>query len=198
MVTLDSGAMLTAGDFKRGLRIEIDGDPFTVMDVHFQSPSARGASTLVKARIRNLRSGNVFDKTFKTSDKVNEAQIELRPIQFLYADDDGCHFMDSDSYEQFALSREALGDDAGYLTEGLEGIRSVLFNGNVMSVELPQSVVLRVEYTEPAMRGATAQAQTKAATLQTGIVVQVPSYMETGELVQIDTRDGHFIARVKE
>jgi len=190
--------MLTAGDFKRGLRVEIDGDPYTVMDVHFQSPSARGASTLVKARIRNLRSGNVFDKTFKTSDKVNEAQIELRPIQFLYADDEGCHFMDTDSYEQFALSREALGEDAGYLTEGLEGIRSVLFNGNVMSVELPQSVVLRVEYTEPAIRGATAQAQTKAATLQTGIVVQVPSYMETGELIQIDTRDGHFIARVKE
>lgn len=190
--------MLTAGDFKRGIRIEIDGDPFTILDVHFQSPSARGASTLVKARIRNLRTGNVFDRTFKTADKLTEAQIELRPIQFLYADDDGCHFMDTDSYEQFAISRDALGDDAGYLTEGLEGIRSVLFNGKVMSVELPQSVVLRVDYTEPAMRGATAQAQTKAATLQTGIIVQVPSYMETGELVQIDTRDGHFIARVKE
>lgn len=190
--------MLTAGDFKRGLRIEIDGDPFTVTDVHFQSPSARGASTLVKARVRNLRTGNVFDKTFKTSDKVNEAQIELHPIQFLYADDEGCHFMDTGSYEQFTLSRDTLGDDAGYLVEGLEGIRSVLFNGNVMSIELPQTVVLRVEYTEPALRGATAQAQTKAAKLQTGITVQVPSYMESGELVQIDTRDGHFIARVKE
>lgn len=190
--------MLTAGDFKRGLRIEIDGDPFAVMDVHFQSPSARGASTLVKARIRNLRTGNVFDRTFKTADKVNEAQIELRPIQFLYADDEGCHFMDTDSYDQFTITREALGEDSGYLKEGLEGIRSVLFNGKVMSIDLPQSVVLRVEYTEPALRGATAQAQSKAAKLETGLTVQVPSYLETGELVQIDTRDGHFMARIKE
>src|SRR4030095_3244137 len=100
------------------------------------------ASTLVKAKIRNLRTGNVFDRTFKASDKVTEAQVELRPVQYLYNDGDGYHFMDSASYEQFALSAEPLGADAGYLVEGLGGIRSLVFNGGVMNVELPQSVVL--------------------------------------------------------
>jgi len=189
--------MLTANEFKRGLRIEIDGDPYLVMDVHVQSPSARGASTLVKAKVRNLRSGNVFDYTFKASDKVNEAQLELRPVQFLYSDGDAYHFMDVASYEQFALSVEALGDDAGYLIEGLAGIRSVVFKGNVMNIELPQSVVLKIRETDPAIKGATAQAQTKPATLETGLVIQVPAYLETGDAVQVDTTDGRFMARVR-
>ncbi len=189
--------MLSASDFKRGGRIELDGDPYVIMELHVQTPSARGASTLVKAKVRNLRTGNVFDRTFKASDKVAEAQLELRPVQYLYADDDGYHFMDSASYEQFALRPEALGDDAGYLVEGLGGIRSVVFNGSVMSIELPQSVVLRVRDTDPPIKGATAQAQTKPATLETGLVIQVPSYLEPGEAVQVDTRDGHFMGRAK-
>jgi len=189
--------MLTANEFKRGLRIDIDGDPYVVMDVHMQSPSARGASTLVKAKVRNLRSGNVFDRTFKASDKVNEAQLELRPVQFLYADDDGYHFMDAESYEQFTLSAATLGDDAGYLIEGLAGIRSVVFKGSVMNIQLPQSVVLKIRDTDPAVKGATAQAQTKPATLETGLVIQVPAYLESGDAVQVDTSEGRFMARVK-
>ena len=189
--------MLSASEFKRGGRIELDGDPYVIMEVHFQSPSARGASTLVKAKVRNLRTGNVFDRTFKASDKVAEAQLELRPVQYLYTDDSGYHFMDSQSYEQFALSDEALGDDAGYLIEGLANIRSVVFNGAVMSIELPQSVVLRIRDTDPPLKGASAQAQTKPATLETGVVIQVPAYLETGDAVQVDTREGRFIARVK-
>jgi elongation factor P len=189
--------MLTANEFKRNLRIEIDGDPYLIMDVHFQSPSARGASTLVKTKVRNLRTGNVFDRTFKTADKFNEAQIEFRPVQYLYTDGDGYHFMDTESYEQFALSAEALGDDAGYLIEGLAGIRSVVFKGSVMNIELPQSIVLKIRQTDPAIKGATAQAQTKPATLETGVVIQVPAYLETGDAVQVDTREGRFMARVK-
>jgi elongation factor P len=189
--------MLTASEFKRGLRIEIDGDPYRILEVHIQSPSARGASTLVKAKVRNLRSGNVFDRTFKSSDKVTEAQIEFRPVQYLYTDGNAYHFMDSQSYDQFALSAETLGDDAGYLLEGLAGIRSVVFKGTVMNIELPQSVVLKIRETDPAVKGATAQAQTKPATLETGLVIQVPSYLETGDAVQVDTGDGRFMARVK-
>jgi elongation factor P len=189
--------MLTANQFKRGLRIDLDGDPYVVMDVHMQSPSARGASTLVKAKVRNLRSGNVFDRTFKASDKVIEAQLELRPVQFLYAADDGYHFMDAESYEQFALSATALGDDAGYLIEGLAGIRSVVFKGNVMNIQLPQSVVLKIRDTDPAVKGATAQAQTKPGTLETGLVIQVPAYLESGDAVQVDTSEGRFMGRVK-
>ena len=189
--------MLTANECKRGLRVEIDGDPYLVMEVHFQSPSARGASTLVKVKVRNLRSGNVFDRTFKSGDKVAEAQIEFRPVQYLYADGDGYHFMDKQSYEQFALSAEALGRDAEFLSEGLEGIRSVVFKGSVMNIELPQSVVLRIRDTDPALKGATAQAQTKPATLETGLVIQVPAYLESGDAVQVDTSEGRFMARVK-
>lgn len=190
--------MANASDLKRGGRVEIDGEPYVVMDVHFQSPSARGASTLVKVKVRNLKTGNVFDKTFKAADRIIEPQVELRNVQYLYADGDGYHFMDAASYEQFSLSADELGDAAGYLKEGLGGIRSVLFNERVISVELPQTLALRVEQTDPAIKGATAQAQTKPATLETGLVIQVPSYLESGELVLVDTRDGRFISRAKE
>ena len=189
--------MLSANELKRGLRIEIDGDPYLVMGVQVQSPSARGASTLVKAKVRNLRSGNVFDRTFKASDKLAEAQLEMRPVQFLYSDGDGYHFMDTASYEQFALSAEALGDDAGYLTDGLAGVRSVVFKGDVLNIALPQSVVLTIRQTDPAVKGATAQAQTKPATLATGLVIQVPAYLESGDAVQVDTAEGRFMARAK-
>jgi elongation factor P len=189
--------VISTGDFKRGLRVLIDGDPFTILDVHVQSPSARGASSLSKIRVRNLRTGQVLDKTFRGGDKVEEPNVELRPVQFLYADDDGLHFMDSQSYEQFALSRDEVGDGAGYLKEGLEGIRSVVFNEKVISVDLPNTVVLLVTETAPALKGATAQAQTKPATLETGLVIQVPSYLESDELVIVDTREARFVSRAK-
>jgi elongation factor P len=189
--------MLTASEFKRGLRIEIDGEPYVILDIHFQTPSARGASTLVKARIRNLRTGSVFDRTFRSADTVAEPRLDLRPVQYLYADSEGYHFMDTESYDQFALSGDELGDTVGYLLDGMSGIRSVVFNERVLSIELPQSVVLRIRQTDPAIKGATAQAQTKPATLETGLVVQVPAYLESGDLIQVDTRDGRFVARAK-
>ena len=189
--------MPNAGELRRGGRVEIDGEPYVVLDVHFQSPSARGAATLVKTKVRNLRTGNVFDRTFKAQDRVVEPQVELRPVQYLYADDGGYHFMDGESYEQFSLSADELGDTAGYLIEGLRGIRSVLYNDRVISIELPNTIALRVTHTDPAIKGATAQAQTKPATLETGLVIQVPAYLESGELVQVDTREARFIGRAK-
>lgn len=189
--------MISTGDLKRGLRILIDGDPYLVLDVHVQSPSARGASSLSKVKVRNLRTSNVFDKTFRGGDKLEEPNLELRSVQFLYSDGNEYHFMDTESYDQFALSGDDLGDATGYLKEGLEGVRSVVFNEQVISIDLPMTVVLEVTRTDPAIKGATAQAQTKAATLETGLEIQVPSYLESGELVQVDTRDGRFIGRAK-
>jgi elongation factor P len=189
--------MISTGDFKRGLRILVEGDPYVILDVHVQSPSARGASSLSKLKVRNLRTGQVFDKTFRGGDKIEEPDLELRPVQFLYQDDNGFHFMDAQSYDQFTLSPDELGDSSGYLRDGLDGIRSVVFNGKVISVDLPQTVVLRVTETAPAMKGATAQAQTKPATLETGLVIQVPSYLESDELVLVDTREGRFMSRAK-
>lgn len=189
--------MISTSDFKRHLRIQIDGEPYVILDVHVQSPSARGASSLSKIKVRNLKTGQVLDKTFRGGDKVEEPNVELRPIQFLYRDDEGFHFMDTQSYEQFALTDDDLGDLGGFLKDGMGGIRSVLFNDKVISVEIPNTVVLQVVDTAPAVKGATAQAQTKPATLETGIVIQVPSYLESGELVQVDTREARFIARAK-
>ncbi len=189
--------MIATGDFKRGVRILIDGDPYVILEVFVQTPSARGASSLTKVKVRNLRTAQVFDKTFRGGDKLEEPNLELRPVQFLYRDDDGFHFMDSQSYDQFALAAEEVGDSWGYLTEGLQGIRSVVFNGCVISIDLPMMVVLRVTDTQPAIKGATAQAQTKRATLETGLVIQVPSYLESDELVQVDTREARFISRAK-
>lgn len=189
--------MISTSDFKRGLRILVDGEPFVILDVHVQSPSARGASSLSKIRVRSLRTGQVFDKTYRGGDKVEEPNVELRPIQFLYRDDEGFHFMDQKSYEQFALSADDLGDGASYLREGLEGIRSVVFNERVISVDLPLTVALRVDDTAPSIKGATAQAQTKPATLETGLVIQVPAYLESGEVVLVDTREGRFVSRAK-
>ena len=189
--------MITTGDLKRGLRILIDGDPYTVLDVHVQSPSARGASSLSKVKVRNLRTGNVFDKTYRGGDKLDEPNLEFRSVQFLYSDGNEFHIMDVESYEQFAITGGDLGDSAGYLKEGLEGLRSVVLNDQVISIDLPNTVVLEVSDTAPAMKGATAQAQTKTATLETGLEIQVPAYLESGELVQVDTRDARFISRAK-
>ena len=189
--------MLVTGDFKRGVRILLDGDPYVILDVFVQTPSARGASSLTKVKVRNLRTGQVFDRTFRGGDKVDEANLEMRPAQFLYKDDDAFHFMESQSFEQFSLSVAEVGELAGYLREGLEGIRSVVFNDRVISIDLPNMVVMRVVGTAPALKGATASAQTKPATLETGLVIQVPSYLEADELVQVDTRDARFVGRAK-
>src|SRR6185436_2852794 len=118
--------MLSTGDFKRGLRILVDGDPYVILEVFVQTPSARGASSLTKVKVRNLRTGQVFDRTFRGGDRLEEPNLELRPVQFLYRDDDGFHFMDTQSYDQFRLSATELGDTAGFLKDGLEGIRSVV------------------------------------------------------------------------
>lgn len=189
--------MLSTGDFKRGLRLLLDGDPYVILDVFVQTPSARGASSLTKVKVRNLRTGQVFDRTFRGGDRVEEPNLELRPVQFLYRDDEGLHFMDSQSYDQFTLPADEVGEAAGYLKEGLAGIRSVVFNERVLSIELPNTVVLTIVDTAPALKGATASAQTKPATLDTGVVIQVPAYLEAGELVQVDTRDGRFMGRAR-
>jgi elongation factor P len=189
--------MASPGELKRGARILIDGDPYVIMDLHVQTPSARGASSLTKVKVRNLRTGQVFDKTFRGGDRVEQPDLELRSVQYLYNDGESYHFMDEQSYDQFALTAAELGDVTGYLKDGMPNLRSVVFNGQVISIELPTTVILQVAETMPAIKGATAQAQTKAATLETGLEIQVPAYLEAGEYVQVDTRDARFVARAK-
>jgi len=190
--------MVTTGEFKRGLRIELDGEPYSILDVHVQTPSARGAATLVKVKLRSLVTGQFRDRTFKGGEKVEEANVEMRRVQFLYADADRYHFMDSESYDQFSLAADQLGPTSSYLTEGMGELRSVVFKGSVVSIDPPNTVTLRVVETPPALKGATAQAQTKPATLETGLVVQVPMYIESGDLLVVDTREERFVSRARE
>ncbi len=188
--------MIAATEIKRGDILDLDGAPWVVTDVASQTPSARGASMLVKVKARNLATGQVLARTFRGGDAVEAADCEKRPIQYLYRQDDDFTFMDMDSFEQLTLTTDLLGDAVGYLTDGLE-LRSLVYNGRVIAVELPTTVELTVTDTAPAIKGATAQAQLKPATLETGLEIQVPPYLSSGERVKVDTRDGRFVERVK-
>ena len=188
--------MISTSDLKRGVLLELDGAPWQVIDCNVQTPSARGASSITKIKIRNLKTGQVLSKSYRGGEMLEEADCELRPVQFLYEQDGEYCFMDEESYDQFNLAADVLGDAIGYLTEGLQ-VRSLLHNGAVMTVQLPNTVELEVTDTAPAIKGATAQAQLKPATLETGLEIQVPPYLTSGERVKVDTRDGRFIERVK-
>jgi elongation factor P len=189
--------MISATDIKRGTILDMDGAPWMVTDVSSQTPSARGASLLVKIKVKSLATGQALAKTLRGGDMVEEADCERRPIQYLYRQDQDFVFMDLETYDQFQLGADLLGDVSGYLVDGLE-LRSLLYNGDVLTVEPPTTVDLEITETAPAIKGATAQAQLKPATLETGVEVLVPPYLTTGERIRVDTRDGHFVERVKE
>ncbi len=189
--------MINVSDMKRGVLLDLDGAPWQVIDCAFQTPSARGASTLTKAKIKNLKTGQVLNKSYRGGEMLQEADCEKRTVQFLYKDGEDYAFMDEETYDQFTLTKETLGDSAGYLKDGLV-VRSMLYNGQVINVELPMTVELKVVDTAPAIKGATAQAQLKPAELETGIQVMVPPYLTTGENIKVDTRDGRFVSRVNE
>jgi elongation factor P len=183
-------------DMKRGDILEMDGDPWQLTEVQSQTPSARGASMLVKAKLKNLRSGQTLAKTWRGGDMVTEAEVEYRPAQFLYRQGADFTFMDLGSYDQITLDEGHVGDAAGYLLENLE-VSLLLFQERVITLKLPLTVDLAVTDTTPALKGATAQAQLKPAQTETGLQVMVPSYIETGERVRVDTRDGRFVERAK-
>jgi len=186
--------MITTADFKRGLVIKIEEAPCVILDIHQQSPTARGGNTLVKTKFRNLLSGQVLEKTFKAGDKVDEADFERRKGQFLYASDDGGVFMDLESYEQFEVGSELFEPIQGFLLDGME-VQIGVFQGQAVSIDPPMTVELVVTETAPAIKNATAQAQTKEAVLETGLRIQVPAYLEAGEKIKVDTRDIRFVSR---
>jgi elongation factor P len=186
--------MITTSDFKKGLVIQIDGAPCIIIDVAFQSPSARGANTMVKTKYRNLLTSQVLEKTFRSGDKVDEADFERHKGQFLYAEGSNGIFMDLENYEQFEMAEEQFSALAPFLLEGTEVILG-LFQERLVNVDLPMVVELVVTETTPVLKHATAQAQTKEAVLETGLKLQVPPYLEVGEKIKVDTRDGRFISR---
>lgn len=192
--------MLSTSDFKKGLRVEIDGQPWTVVSTNTQSPSARGAATLVKCRLRNVLDGSISDRTFKSGEKFVEPDLQFRPASYLYSEPDGdetvFHFMDAASYEQFFLRGDDLGGDTQWLVDNLE-VRAVVYNERVVGIELPQFVEMVLETVEPGSKGDTASGGvTTNAYTTTGIRIQVPLYINAGDTVRIDTTTGGFKDRV--
>src|SRR5512145_838097 len=176
--------MLTTNDFKKGLIFQMDGSPCIMVDVQFQSPSARGANTMVKTRYKNMITGQVFDKTFRSGDKVDEADFERHKGQFLYADGSRGVFMDMETYEQFEMEEDNFALISPYLLDGTEVILG-LFEGRMISADPPMIVELTVIETPPVMKNATATAETKEAVLETGLKIKVPPYLESGERVKV-------------
>ena len=188
-------ALIEAIDIKRKTFFEFDDTPYVCLDVERSTPTARGGQTLVRVKMRNLKTRAVFDKTFKAGDKPREPDLTQVPASYLYSDGEGSHFMDQVSFETLTLREEMLGDATDFLLDG-QVVQILLFNGNVMGLQMPQQVELAVTYTEPGTRGDTASGSvTKLATLETGIEIRVPLYIKTGEKVRVGTETREFMGR---
>jgi elongation factor P len=189
------GALIEAIDIKRKTFFEFDDTPFVCLDVDISTPTARGGQTLVRVKMRNLKTRAVFDKTFKAGDKFKEPDLTQVPASYLYSDSEGSHFMDQESFETLTLRDEMLGDAHDFLVDGLI-VQILLFNGHVIGIQMPQQVELTVTYTEPGIRGDTASGSVnKAATLETGIDVRVPLFIKQGEKVRVSTETREFMGR---
>ena len=187
--------MPKASELKTGSVIEMDGDVFITRHIAIRNPSARGASTLYKLRFSNVRSGQKMEMTVKSDEMFNDGDLSKRNIQFSYREDDMITFMDTTDYSQYTLNADALEEQMGYITEDLEGMIALLVDGQIVGIEIPQTVVLEVTETAPGIKGASATARTKPAILSTGLEIQVPEYLETGQRIKVNTANAKFLSR---
>uniref|UniRef100_A0A7V4G9G1 Elongation factor P n=1 Tax=Desulfobacca acetoxidans TaxID=60893 RepID=A0A7V4G9G1_9BACT len=186
--------MYSTADFKKGLKIELDGAPYVIVDFLHVKPGKGGA--FVRTKLKNLVNGKVLDQTFRSGEKVKRPDLVEREMQFLYREGDSFVMMDNESYEQLALTAEQLGEARLFLTENLN-VKVLFFNRQPVAVELPTFVELEVVQTEPGVRGDTASGGSKPATLESGAVIQVPLFINVGDRLKVDTRTGAYIERVK-
>ena len=186
---------MKANELKRGLVIQVEGQNILLKDVQVQTAASRSGNTLYKVRGQNIVTRQKFEQAYKGDDNVTLVEFVKRPVQLLYRDADGCTFMDNESYEQYLLSEEVISDDLSYIAEGLEGIHALIADEVLLGIELPPTVVLEIVDCAPGIKGASASARTKPATLSTGLVVQVPEYMERGERVKVNTASGEYMSR---
>jgi elongation factor P len=185
--------MITSTDLRKGVTFELDGDLHRVLEYQ-HSYIGRGSAN-VRVKLRNLRTGRSIERTFGASEKFRDVRLELRQVQYLYRDGDLYYFMDTETYEQPALSAETLQENVDYLKEGLT-LSISMHEGQPVEIELPVTVDLEVTHTDPGVKGDTATGATKRATLETGLVVQVPLFVEEGDNVRVDTRTGEYLTRV--
>src|SRR5919201_2746357 len=186
--------MATTNDLKNGMTLNLDGNLMNVVEFQHVKPGKGGA--FVRTRLKNVRTGRVLDKTFRADEPVEVAILEKRAMQYLYRDDTGFHFMDTETYDQSVVDPEALGDAANYLVESSTPYVT-FYEGTEIGVELPASVELTITETEPGVKGDRVSGATKPAKLETGAVVQVPLFVETGDRITVDTRSGAYLTRVQ-
>jgi len=188
-------ALIDAIDIKRKAFFELDDTPYCCLEAEVSTPSARGAQTLVRLKMRNLLTQAVFEKTFKASEKFKEPDLQIGPASYLYSDGDGSHFLDQETYETLTLTDEMIGDALDFLVEGAI-IQLHKYNGNPIGLELPNQVELAVAYTEPGARGDSSSGSvTKTAKLETGLEIRVPLFIKDGEKVKVSTETREFAGR---
>jgi len=185
--------MISVNDFKTGVTIELEGQPYQVLDFQHVKPG-KGAA-FVRAKLKNLQTGGSIEKTFRGGEKVTKAHLDRRTMQYLYSDDDEYVFMDNENYEQTSITKAQIGDGIKWLLENME-IQVLLFQNKIIGLELPNFVELEVTETEPGIKGDTATGATKNATLETGAVIQVPLFVDSGDRVRVDTRTSQYMERV--
>jgi elongation factor P len=185
--------MIIANELRKGVTFEFDGNLFRVIDYQHHKPG-RGLAT-IKVKARNLRSGAILDKTFSSSERVQDVRLDYHQVQYLYSNGDDFVFMDQETFEQPAINAAALGDSTQYLTEGLE-VKLTFYENEPIDIELPTAVELKVVEADMAVRGDTATGVNKRALTETGLEVQVPSFVEVGDAIKVDTRTGEYLTRI--
>ncbi len=186
---------MKANEIKKGMVIQVDAKNILIKKVFVQDPHSRGGSTLYKVTGSDIGSGQKFERSFKGDEVVTMIEVNKQAVQLLYKDADGYTFMDSESYEQFTLSAEALKDEIPFLSDGMTGINALTSDGVLLSIEIPTTMTMEIVDCAPAMKSASSSARTKPATLSTGLVVQVPEYLKPGESIKINTESREFISR---
>ena len=186
--------MIGVNQFRAGVKVKIDGEPYVVVHAQHVKPGKGGA--FVRSRLKNLRTGNVLDKTYRVGERFDEPEIEERQLQYLYAQGDDYHFMDNRTYEQLFLTADQLGENRRFIKENMNVV-VMFYEDKPIGVDIQNFVELRVTETEPAVKGDTATAGTKPATLETGAVIKVPFHITVGDVLRIDTRTGSYVERAK-
>jgi elongation factor P len=184
--------MISSNEFRTGLTIEVEGDIYTV--VEFQHVKPGKGSAFVRCKLKNIRTGGVVERTFRAGEKLARAHLEHKEMQYLYREGDSFVLMDNETYEQVSLSEAQLGDSTKYLKENMN-LYLLTYSDDLIGVELPNTVELKVVAADPGLRGDTATGGTKAATLETGLVIQVPLFIEEGTVIKVDTRSGEYLER---
>lgn len=186
--------MISTAEFRNGARLELDGQPYYIVEFQHVKPGKGGA--FVRTKLKSYKTGNVIDRTFRSGERFEEPNLEEREMQFLYGAGDACTFMDTESFEQFTYEKGQLGENADLLKENMV-VKVLVYEHQPIAVELPTFIELKVVDAEPGVRGDTASGGTKPAVLETGAVVKVPLYLEVGEVIRIDTRTREYVERVR-